>query len=84
MTQPPYIGITLFYTLGGRDKLTPYYYSLFISVKCSTCFRRYLHPSLGAHITVSIVPGINETVTTTHQERNRMVTGLGATGLGDT
>jgi len=30
-------------------------YSLFISVNCSTCFGWYLHPSSGAHITVSTV-----------------------------
>ena len=40
-------------------------YSLFISVNCSTCYRWYLHPSSGAHITVSTVSGINETVTAT-------------------
>ena len=45
-------------------------YSLFISVNCSTCFGRYLHPSSGAHITVSTVPGINETVTVTCRERD--------------
>ena len=30
-------------------------YSLFISVICSSCFGWYLHPSSGAHITVSTV-----------------------------
>ena len=59
-------------------------YSLFISVKCSTGFRWYLHPSSGAHITVSTVPDINETLTATCYERDRMGTGLGVTGLGDT
>jgi len=38
-------------------------YSSFISVKCSTCFGLYCHPSSGAHNTVSTVSGINETVT---------------------
>jgi len=36
-------------------------YSLFISANCSTCFRWYLHPSSGAHITVSAVSSITET-----------------------
>ena len=43
-------------------------YSLFISVNCSTCFGCYLHPSSGAHITVSTVSGINDTVTATRRE----------------
>jgi len=38
-------------------------YSLFISVNCSACFGWYLLPSSGAHMTVSTVSGINETVT---------------------
>jgi len=36
-------------------------YSLFISANCSTRFRWYLHPSSGAHTTVSTVSGITET-----------------------
>jgi len=48
-------------------------YSLFISVNCSTCFGWYLHPSPGAHITVSTVSGIGETVTATYRERSRQV-----------
>jgi hypothetical protein len=32
----------------------------------------YLHPSSGAHITVSTVPGINETVTATCCQRDWM------------
>ena len=40
-------------------------YSLFIFLNCSTYFGWYLHPSSGAHITVSAVSGINETVTAT-------------------
>jgi hypothetical protein len=35
--------------------------SLFISGKCSTCFGWYLHPSPGAHITVSTASGICHT-----------------------
>jgi len=38
-------------------------YSLFISANCFTCFGWYLHPSSGAHIIVSTVSGIIETVT---------------------
>jgi hypothetical protein len=40
-------------------------YSLFISVNYSTCFGWYLHPSSGAHITVSTASGISVTVTAT-------------------
>jgi hypothetical protein len=36
-------------------------YSLFISVNCSKCFGSYLHPSSGAHVTVSTVSGISVT-----------------------
>jgi len=43
-------------------------YSLFISVHYSTCFEWYLHQSSAAHITVSTVCGINETVTATCRE----------------
>ena len=32
-------------------------HSLFISVNCSTCFGWYLHPSSGAHTTVSAASG---------------------------
>ena len=45
-------------------------YCLFISANCSTCFGWYLHPSSGAHITVSTVSGIIETVTATYPERD--------------
>jgi len=50
-------------------------YSLFISANCSTCFGWYLHPSSGAHITVSTVSGIIETVAATCpiQSRSRQV-----------
>jgi len=34
-------------------------YSLFISVKSSTCFEWYLHPSSGANVTVSAASGIS-------------------------
>ena len=44
-------------------------YSLLMTANCSTCFGWYLHPSSGAHITVSTVSGINETVTATCRER---------------
>ena len=36
---------------------------LFISVNRSTCFVWYLHPSSGAHVTVSTASGIGKTVT---------------------
>jgi len=49
-------------------------YSLFISANCSTCFGWYLHPSSGAHITVSTVFGIIETVTATCREHDWMGT----------
>jgi len=45
-------------------------YNLFISVNCFTCFGWYLHPSSGAHITVSTVSGIIGTVTATCRERD--------------
>ena len=40
-------------------------HSLFISGNCSTCFGWYLHPSSGAHTTVSTASGICQTVTAT-------------------
>jgi hypothetical protein len=43
-------------------------HSLFISENCSTCFGWYLHASSAAHITVSTVSGIIETVTATCRE----------------
>jgi len=49
-------------------------YSLFTSANRSTCFRWYLHPSSGAHITVSTVSGFIETVTATCRERDWMGT----------
>jgi hypothetical protein len=36
-------------------------YSLFMSVNCCTCFGWYLHPSSGAHITVSTESTITAT-----------------------
>ena len=47
-------------------------HSVFISANCSTCFGWYLHPSSGAHMTVSTVSGIIETVTATYRERDWM------------
>jgi len=44
-------------------------YSLFISANCSTCFGWYLHPSSAAHITVSTVAGVIETVSGICRER---------------
>jgi len=41
-------------------------HSLFISGNCSTCFGWYLHPSSGAHTTVSTVSGTCQTVTATY------------------
>jgi len=37
-------------------------HSLFISGGCSTCLGWYLHPSSGAHTTVSTASGISHTV----------------------
>ena len=34
----------------------------YISVNCSTCFGWYLHPSSGAHVTVSTAPGTGQTI----------------------
>jgi len=48
-------------------------HSLFISVKRSTCFGWYFHPSSGAHNTVFTVFGINETITVTCRGRDWMV-----------
>ena len=49
---------------------------LFISGNCSTCFGRYLHPSSGAHTTVSIECGTCQTVTATCRYRGRGEAGL--------
>ena len=50
--------------------------TLFISGNCSTCFGWYLHPSSGAHTTVSTESGISHTVTPTCRYRGRVGTGL--------
>ena len=44
-------------------------HSLFISGNCSTCFGCYLHPSSGAHTTVSTASGTCQTVTATCRYR---------------
>ena len=44
-------------------------HSLFISGNCCTCFGWYLHPSSGAHTTVSTASGICDTVTATCRYR---------------
>ena len=44
-------------------------HSLFISGNCSICFGWYLHPSSGAHTTVSTASGICHTVTATCRYR---------------
>ena len=49
-------------------------HSLFISGNCSTCFGWYLHPSSGAHTTVSTASGICHTVTATGRYRQVAVT----------
>ena len=51
-------------------------HSLFISGNCSICFGWYLHPSSGAHTTVSTPSGICHAVTTTYRYRGRVGTGL--------
>jgi hypothetical protein len=50
-------------------------HSLFISWNCSTCFRWYLHPSSGAHTSVSTASGICQTDTATCRYRGRVGTG---------
>ena len=40
-------------------------HTLFSSGNCYTCFGWYLHPSSGAHTTVSTASGICQTVTAT-------------------
>jgi len=45
-------------------------YSLFIPVNRSTCFGWYLHPSSGAHVTVSTASGISKIVTANCCERD--------------
>jgi hypothetical protein len=51
-------------------------HSLFISWNCSTCFGWYLHPSSGAHTTVSTAFCICHTVTAICRYRGRVGTGL--------
>jgi hypothetical protein len=51
-------------------------HSLFISGNCSTCFGWYLHPSSGAHTTLSTASGICHTVTAICRYRGRVGTGL--------
>ena len=46
-------------------------HSLFISGNCSTCFGWYLHPSSGAHTTVSTASGTCQTVTATCRDSGR-------------
>jgi hypothetical protein len=51
-------------------------HSLFISGNCSTCFGWYIHPSSGAHTTVSRASGIFHTITAICRSRGRVGTGL--------
>jgi len=51
-------------------------YSLFIIVNSSTCFGWYLHPSSGAHVTVSTSCGTSKTVTATCRESDWMRTAI--------
>ena len=51
-------------------------YSLFISVNRSTYFGWYLHPSSGAHVTVSTASGISKTETATCRVRDWTGTGV--------
>ena len=67
----------------GHRKYIPIYiqqdatlHSLFISGNCSTCFGWYLHPSPGAHTTVSTASGTCQTVTATCRYRGRVGTAL--------
>jgi hypothetical protein len=47
-------------------------HSLFISGNCSTCFGWYIHPSSGAHTTVSTASGICHTFTAICRYRGRV------------
>jgi len=51
-------------------------YSLFISVNRSICLGWYLHPTSGAHVTVSTASGVSKTVTATCRERDWMGTAV--------
>ena len=51
-------------------------HSLFISGNHSTCFGWYLHPSSGAHTTVSTASGICHTISVTCRCRGRVGTVL--------
>ena len=51
-------------------------HSLFTSGNCSICFGRYLHPSSGAHTTVSAASGTCQTVIATCRYRGGVGTGL--------
>ena len=51
-------------------------HSLFISGNCPTCFGWYLHPSSGAHTTVSTASGICHNVTAICRYRGRAGTSL--------
>ena len=77
--------------LSGCGWLTPVYTpiyiqqdailrSLLMSVNCSTCFGWYLHPSSGAHTTVSTASGVCHTVDATCCYRGRVGTGLSGCG----
>jgi hypothetical protein len=52
----------------------PTLHSIFISGNCSSCFGWYLHPSSGAHTTVSTAFVICHTVTATCRYRGRVGT----------
>ena len=51
-------------------------HSLFISGNCSTCFGRYLHPSSGAHTTLSTATGTCQTGSATCRYRGRVGTSV--------
>ena len=46
-------------------------YTFFVSVNCFTCFGWYIHPSSGAHTTVSTASGTCQIVTATCRCRGR-------------
>ena len=53
------------------------HYTVYLFLEnCSTCFGWYLHPSLGAHTTVSIASGTSRTVTATCRYGERVGTDL--------
>ena len=71
-TPPPHGMITYILIYIQQDATL---HGLFISGNCSTCFGWYLHPSSGAHTTVSTVSDTRQTGTATCRYRGGVGTG---------